>query len=145
MVRTLRRSSSDTQLERLARELIDEADERGDGDGLPWWEAEEVVESEMSEFCHIKLWVRGMVNERKLRRLLLLGIDAATAQLMAEEHLGGPLSPSRTLCAQVVEPTLKLWQQIATSPSLTQTHDCLDVVTMVFEPALPRWLLGVCE
>ena len=63
-----------------------------------------------------------------VRRLLLLGIDAATAQLVAEKHLDGPLSPSRTLCAEVVEPTLKLWQQIATSPNLAQTPVCLHVV-----------------
>ncbi len=68
-LRNLRRSSSDTDLERLARELVDETDERGEGDGLEaWWEEEEeLVESEMSELCHMQLWVSGMVHERKLR------------------------------------------------------------------------------
>ena len=139
MVRTLSRSVSDTQLDQLVRAV---SDDHGDPEWFEEDEEEEVDLSEMSKLCSIKVWVRGMVDSRQLRRLILLGIDAATAQMAAESFLDGPLSPSRALCEQVVEPTLHLWQHIAASPCLAQVPVCLDVVTNSFDPGLPRWLLG---
>ena len=98
---------------------------------------EEVDTESMVALCEVQSWTQGQVNNDALMRVLLSSVDQAICAHAAEKHFGGTLSSSQMLHAQVVRPTLRLWQKLAANPTSQ-----IQLVHREFSPPLPAWLVG---
>ena len=98
---------------------------------------EEVDAESMVALCEVQSWTQGQVNNDALMRVLLSAVDQAICAHAAEKYFGGSLSSSQALHAQVVHPTLRVWQKLAANPASQ-----IQLVHREFSPPLPAWLVG---
>ena len=50
-------------------------------------------------------------------RAIVAAIDQAITQLVAETFFDGPLPNTRTICQEIVVPTLNLWKGLSSNPA----------------------------